>query len=695
MTPTVYQYPGVNLPLDHLRQGGRVGIDFYRLGSFEGAEGVSELIQVREVFMMVLMDRLTDKPNWHEKVFDDAIVAKWRTEALAQPEGHIYRQIIGPQSIPIPRRTKFMTPEVFDYCISELRSKAAHFKETELIFTLNSPQGYFTEQWSHNTAIKSDSVVSPELQRGLKAAFEKLRRDQAAEPDWHPGSDDKVQDLVHPSMYPFVYGQTRFIQEEVVGVDDAVEKWSGKGDVVPKPEKPRPVEGREWEWEHGHAIERDYWSQTYQWLPANLAFQEDGTVRFTSYINNLHPKKHPEIYRLVERLIDAAIPAWDRVLSSNAWHKSGSVQRRFDLPPKVNENNRDAVWEKFNSEILGEHEAREGPVSYDPEDVEYLSDDEVEREMSDLEAKKARKVQRLKWRLIRDPLLPEPLAFDSPVEYKVRQKLRKRFKHTGLQVIVKMASIELTPEKPDFPLGSWHIEGQMNEHIVATALYYVDSENVQPSHLSFRMATSEEQEALQDRVGQDLYRVYERIYGTELSLSGRGGTVQSYGSVATPEGRLLAFPNILQVQHRVSHFGLQDRTKPGHRRFIALWLVNPFQRIISTANVPPQQFDWWAEAVFGTGSRAAKGEMPPELFQLLLEEGASKTVKPTEALLRTLENRLPPEVMEMVRRHRAVPDGLMTVEEARRHRLALMEERTAFVGKVEEEWTRTYSFCEH
>jgi hypothetical protein len=45
-----------------------------------------------------------------------------------------------------------------------------------------------------------------------------------------------------------------------------------------------------------------------------------------------------------------------------------------------------------------------------------------------------------------------------------------RFRESGLQIIVKMASIELTPEKPRFPVGSWHVEGQMNEHICATAL---------------------------------------------------------------------------------------------------------------------------------------------------------------------------------------------------------------------------------
>jgi hypothetical protein len=109
----------VNLPLRHVKQNGRAGIDFYRHGSFHGAAGcLSELIQVREVMMMMLMDALTDKPNWHEKVFDDTIVAKWRAEAMSQSEEDVYEKILAGKEygrIPMPTRTQFITAKVFDY----------------------------------------------------------------------------------------------------------------------------------------------------------------------------------------------------------------------------------------------------------------------------------------------------------------------------------------------------------------------------------------------------------------------------------------------------------------------------------------------------------------------------------------------------------------------------------------------------
>jgi len=39
-------------------------------------------------------------------------------------------------------------------------------------------------------------------------------------------------------------------------------------------------------------------------------------------------------------------------------------------------------------------------------------------------------------------------------------------------VIVKLANIALTPERPDKNGGAWHVEGMGNEAIVATVIYY-------------------------------------------------------------------------------------------------------------------------------------------------------------------------------------------------------------------------------
>jgi hypothetical protein len=149
-----------------------------------------------------------------------------------------------------------------------------------------------------------------------------------------------------------------------------------------------------------------------------------------------------------------------------------------------------------------------------------------------------------KWRILRKPKLPDPEWEDVSYAPKQGSRLIDRFKDSGLQIIVKMASIELTPEKPNFPQGGWHIEGQMNEHICGTVLYYLDSENITDSHLSFRMQTPDLRANGDYLVGQGAYTWMESVFGTRFG-GGTGFCLQNYGSVQTREGRLLAFPNIL------------------------------------------------------------------------------------------------------------------------------------------------------
>jgi hypothetical protein len=61
-----------------------------------------------------------------------------------------------------------------------------------------------------------------------------------------------------------------------------------------------------------------------------------------------------------------------------------------------------------------------------------------------------------KWRLLRKPKIPEPAS--ENIEYAPDQmRLVDRFRQSGLQIIVKMASVELTPDQPELPTGGWHV----------------------------------------------------------------------------------------------------------------------------------------------------------------------------------------------------------------------------------------------
>lgn len=132
------------------------------------------------------------------------------------------------------------------------------------------------------------------------------------------------------------------------------------------------------------------------------------------------------------------------------------------------------------------------------------------------------------------------------------------------------------------------------------------------------------------------------------------------------------------------------------RRFIALWLVDPSRRIISTANVPPQQLSWYADNLLSNDTTARKealDKLPVELVTLLQDRGA---VSGNGA--RNENAKLPEELMDMVRGF-VDADGLalpMGEEEAKEHRLKLMAERSTHAQESEKWWeSRTYNFCEH
>lgn len=178
--------------------------------------------------------------------------------------------------------------------------------------------------------------------------------------------------------------------------------------------------------------------------------------------------------------------------------------------------------------------------------------------------------------------------------------LQDNFRKQGLQVLVSIGSIELTPDQPCYS-DNWHTDSLLNEHVVAMAIYYYDDENVTKTKISFRQrAHIDEMDYNYDRTSGLPYSEYEPNVSELAAMLGfdqrdfdGAPTVQTLGSISAPQGRLITWSNTLQ--YRVEPFTLVDATVPGHRRFVMLSLVDPHYRICSTRNVPPQRQDWVGE----------------------------------------------------------------------------------------------------
>jgi hypothetical protein len=76
---TTKQFPGFGLPVDH------EGSDCFPL-AIGTTPWASMGVTLREKRMLDFINKITDKPDWEVKVFDEDIVARWRAEADVRPE---------------------------------------------------------------------------------------------------------------------------------------------------------------------------------------------------------------------------------------------------------------------------------------------------------------------------------------------------------------------------------------------------------------------------------------------------------------------------------------------------------------------------------------------------------------------------------------------------------------------------------
>lgn len=108
-------YPGLGLPIRHDAWG---AVTYPHGADNEGISGgtESELLYIRELAMMDIMEKLTDKPDWHKKILDDEIAAKWRQEALDIPDTKLYNFTNGNTE---KRPTNVLSELAVDY-VSEL-----------------------------------------------------------------------------------------------------------------------------------------------------------------------------------------------------------------------------------------------------------------------------------------------------------------------------------------------------------------------------------------------------------------------------------------------------------------------------------------------------------------------------------------------------------------------------------------------
>ncbi|KAF9126122.1 hypothetical protein BGW39_006858 [Mortierella sp. 14UC] len=526
-----------------------------------------------ELTLRAASNTIREKPNWWTKLQRPQIVARWRKELLdACAEREERLRITEPQ---------------LDYLFSELRWLAERREELvrrqfEEAGILDAAEEAVVEVGIDGTR-RADGLIPRALKRRLVECVKRLEDVPQVEKDWHPGSNKQVLDLVHPSLFPFIAGRTLVTAEDAIPPLDKI----GQGepmDVPPKPNQHRDM----------------YYSKKFQWLPTDFdVTSPEGRVKAKSYINNLHPEEHKEMYPVLEQILEKFLPMFEEVLGE--MQAFVGRKKRFPVDPYD--------WHGPMPDFGGDYEAR---CAYEK---------------------------------VRIPLPIEIPEF-TPLPEVPKFDLRNR--GSPLQVIVKLANIVLTPENPRYEGGTWHVEGMANDNIAATGIYYYHSDNITESRLNFRIQVYEPDYEQYDDSG------VLHMYG----LVNDGPLVQYLDGIITKQDRCLVFPNI--YQHQVQPFQLEDPTRPGTRKILVFFLVNPEEPTLSTTHVPPQQKAW-----------------------------ASRTNAFEQRVLDKLPTELVNEIYSMV-------DWPMKLEEAQAFRQELMDERKYLIKDITlDVFERPFYLCEH
>ncbi|CEJ92887.1 hypothetical protein VHEMI08514 [[Torrubiella] hemipterigena] len=277
------QVPGFGgVPLDYERPGKD---QFATIHDWAQRPAVTR----RETVMVVVMETLTDRPDWQVDIFNDDVIQLWRQELaesheyitslwLEEPEPHsdndddavMNRRDIGERAY--NETSALINDATWDCCIKELRDKALALKET----------GYVRILDTGSCICKSDDLPLQELAATISKVSEPLldRNDQSDFMQY------QHRRQIDSTLYPLVYGTTPVLF---------------------------------------------HWSSNYQRFPTEVEFVPDGTgqPRITSYIINLDPSNE-EMYHGIEQLIAKAIPMWNGCL----------IKRNKNFDDKWNEGQR-------------------------------------------------------------------------------------------------------------------------------------------------------------------------------------------------------------------------------------------------------------------------------------------------------------------------------------------------------------------
>ncbi|KAJ2831222.1 hypothetical protein GGI24_001644 [Coemansia furcata] len=509
-----------------------------------------------ELRMIKASALIRSTPDWADKLNDEEKCQEWTTQA---------------------KDAFNLTDKEVEYVFEELLFYA-QLKENS---NASEELGAIDFMWITNAA--SNCELAGEFKHNAAVLEGDFIQTEAM--DGEPTPLTGLQALVDPFLYPLVIKESYILTKPVESPEDSLnielprvkpETLKGWFRTINYLNKRSVKNGAKFDKRKlSQLVNGDRLNSSYQphkyWLPTDFHVGEDGSVTIRSYINNLHPARYAALYQSISKVFAKFVPLLEQVATDMIHPRNLRVEFSREScivsdmlhPSDVHSMVEDGVqlpleYQKYIIPSEGElGNANRDNVRLDMEalyDVYYKSVDYKE---------------------------PVPKVFYPSVRPLKPYSMRRM----ALQASVEMSNIYLTPENPESLGYEWQAVGRAEERIFAVGLYFYDVENIASAKIKFR-----------DTVWPKKFRNHEdyhdfcKAHDVDTDHGGSCTYTQDVGEVEIKSGSYICYPNFYQT--KMPSFELADPTRPGHVKYIAFYIVDPTQRLVSTEIVPPQQPYW-------------------------------------------------------------------------------------------------------
>lgn len=292
---------------------------------------------------------------------------------------------------------------------------------------------------------KSDTNVPTSLVEELRTAAKVLEYESLDLQFYYPADRKKQRDLLAMGLYPLVYGKSRILPNRLIRLDEALE-YAGKGEVIPVPKETGITrEDMSWRVSARTDIQVKPYSRQHQILPTDWELGDDGRWHIASYINNLHPVKHRNIYKLIEDTFNCLVQQWNATMTplKDMLHSRSRIE-----------------YHKAEYYPVPEEVAKQAPQIHPKETVSEYEERYFKWRTENYKAIQPDVGEFIPWAVPFRLMSKLPADLTHTVRIEQGVELNREYKDRGLQVITRIMGVDLTPEDP-YQETDWHFVCQM------------------------------------------------------------------------------------------------------------------------------------------------------------------------------------------------------------------------------------------